>query len=42
MSTPRDIRDLLEARDGSGRDAFLISKTVFTKIGTGSIAARQP
>jgi hypothetical protein len=25
-----------------GRDAFLISKTIFTKIGTGSTAARQP
>jgi len=41
MSTPRDIRDLLEARASSGRDAFLISKTIFTKIGTGSTAARK-
>jgi hypothetical protein len=26
MSTSREIRDLLEARASSGRDAFLISK----------------
>jgi hypothetical protein len=41
MSTSRDIRDLLEARASSGRDEFLISKTIFTKIGTGSTAACQ-
>ena len=32
MSTSRDICDLLEARASSGRDAFLISKTIFAKI----------
>jgi hypothetical protein len=42
MSTSRDIRDLLEAPASSGRDAFLIGKTIFAKIGTGSTAARQP
>ena len=42
MSTSRDIRDLLEAPASSGRDAFLISKTIFAKIGPGSTAARQP
>ena len=38
MSTSRDIRDLLEAPASSGHDAFLISKTIFTKIGAGSTA----
>ena len=37
MSTSRDIRDLLEARARSGRDAFLISKTIFTKIGPAAL-----
>ena len=37
-----DICDLLEARASSDRDAFLISKTIFTKIATGSTAPRQP
>jgi hypothetical protein len=41
MSTSRDIRELLEAPASSGRDAFLISKTIFAKIGTGNTTARQ-
>jgi hypothetical protein len=34
MSDPRDILDLLAARASSGRDTFLISRTILTKIGT--------
>jgi hypothetical protein len=37
-----DICDLLEARASSDRDAFLISKTIFRKIGTGSTAPAYP
>ena len=42
MSTSRDICDLFEARASSGRDAFLISKTIFTKIGTAAPRPANP